>query len=210
MCLEVLGGDDPTLIDTLPNLITQITDSGGHGGIAACDMSNVPAGIAYSQSGNVVTVTSNGQCVPAPDLTNTNLCSAPKQTTASGVSLLGSNTVTTSKIEGLKINIPGPPDPIKGIVDASANVKHCTMNAASEAANLVVNSDLCFDITSAITGLLAGLPVDMTPPVKYFTAGTYKSETVADCFTTEATTVSDAFTGEIWVRKNGVFEKINN
>ncbi len=212
----VLGGsfgNEPKFIDTLPNLINQIENSGGNGNIAACDTSKIPAGIAYTQSGTVVTVTTKGQCVPAPDISNTNICQAPKQTTASGISLLGSNTVTSSKIEGLKINIPGLPDPIKGIVDASANVKHCTINAPAETASLVVNSDLCFDITSAITELLAGFPVDgiaMTPPVKYFTAGTYTSQIVADCFATDATTISDAFSGDVWIRQDGSFVKVNN
>ena len=67
-----------------------MTNSGGNGNIAACDTSTVPTGIVYSQSGSVVTVTSNGQCIPA-DLT-TNICQVPQQTTASGISMLSSNT----------------------------------------------------------------------------------------------------------------------
>ncbi len=206
-----IWGDQPTYIDTLANLIAHIDSLGGNGSVAACDTSKTPAGITYSQSGNVVTVTSSGQCVAAPDLANTNLCSVPRQTTASGISLLGSNTVTSSRLEGLTINIPGLPDPIKGI-DASANVKHCTINVAADTANLIVNSDLCFDITTTVTNLLAGFPVDgiaLTPPVKYYTAGTYTSNIVDDCFATDATTVSDAFTGEMWVRQNGEYVKID-
>jgi hypothetical protein len=43
----VLGGpwgNNPTLIAALPDLIVQITDSGGNGSIPACNTANVPAG----------------------------------------------------------------------------------------------------------------------------------------------------------------------
>lgn len=210
----VLGGpwgDNPTLVDTLANLINQVNNSGSNGGIAACDTTDTISGVSYSQSGNVVTVTTNGQCVLAPDLSKTNLCQIPKQTAASGVSLLGSNTVTASSIEGLSTSIPGLPNPFNAIVDAAANVKHCTRNAPAATANLVVNSDLCLDITAPITETLAGLPVTgivLTPPVKYYTKGTYTNQNVADCFATDATTISDAFTGEAWVNQDGSFVKV--
>ncbi len=212
----VLGGiwgNNPTLIDNLPNLIGQIANSGGNGNIAACDTTNVPAGITYSQSGNVISATSNGQCVLLPDLTNTNICQVPQQTTASGISLLSSNTVTSSRMEGLTTSVPGLPNPFQAIVDATANVKHCTINAPTEAVSLVVNSDLCFDITSPLSALLADFTLEgivVTPPVNYFFTGTYASQAVADCFATDATTISDAFTGEIWTNQNGSFVKIDN
>lgn len=212
----VLGGpwgNNPTVIDTLASLISQIENSGGSGGVAACDTANVLAGVTYSQSGNVVTVTSNGHCVAAPDLTKTNLCQVPKQTTASGISLLASNTITSSSIVGLSTSIPGLPNPFQAIVDAAANVKHCTMNAPAETANLVVNSDLCLDITAAITETIGSLPIDgivMTPPVNYFTKGTYTSQSVPDCFATDATTISDALTGEVWINQGGGFIKVGS
>ncbi len=213
--IYVLGGvwgNNPTFIDNLSNLISQIGNSGGNGNIAACDTTNTPAGIVYSQSGNVISVSSNGQCVLAPELTNTNICQVPQQTTASGISSLSSNTITSSKIEGLTTSTPGLPNPFQAIVDATANVKHCTINATPEDASLVVNSDLCFDITSAITPLLAGFPIEgivVTPPIQYSATGTNTSQIVADCFATDATTISDAFSGETWINQNGVFVKTN-
>lgn len=210
----VLGGpwgNTPTLIDALPNLISQIESSGGTGDIAACDTSNVPTGFTYSQSGNVVSVTTNGRCISAPDLTN--LCQVPQQTTASGVSLLGSNTITSSSIEGLTTSIPGLPNPFQAIIDAAANVKHCTMNAPAETANLVVNSDICLDITTTFTESLGGLPVDgivIKPPVNYLTKGTSTNQSVSDCFATDAATISDAFTGEVWINQDGSFVKVGS
>lgn len=200
-------GNNPTQIDTLANLITQVDNSGSNGSIAACDTTDAISGVFYSQSGNVVTVTSNGQCVLAPDLTKTNLCQIPQQTAASGISLLGSNTVTSSSITGLEV----PGFSLLNLVDAAANVKHCTKNAPAATANLVVNSDLCLDITAPITETLAGLAIPgitLNPPVKYFTTGTYTSKIVDDCFTTDATTIIDAFTGEAWVNQGGSFVKV--
>ena len=213
--IYVLGGvwgSNPTFIDNLSNLINQIGNSGGDGNIAACDTTNTPAGIFYSQSGNVISVSSNGQCIIAPALTNTNICKVPQQTAASGISVLSSNTVTSSKMEGLTTSTPGLPNPVQTIVDATANVKHCTINATTEAASLVVNSDLCFDITSAITPLLAGFPLEgivVAPPIKYSATGTNTSQIVDDCFATDATTISDAFSGETWTNQNGSFVKKN-
>ncbi len=214
----VLGGpwgDTPTLVETLPNLVNLVQNSGG-GGISACNTANVPSGINYSQSGNVVTVTTNGQCVPAPDTTdpsNSNLCVIPQQTQASGISVLSSNTVTSSRLDGITVAIPGLPNPFLAIVDSNASVKHCTINAAADTAKLIVNSDLCFDITETISGLLADFPIDgiqVTPPVTYTSAGTYASQVVPDCFATDATTVTDAFTGEFWINQNGNFVPVAN
>lgn len=204
-------GSSPTVIDTLSNLITYINNTGGSSTIAACDTSNALPGFSYSQSGNVVTVTTNGSCITAPELSNTNLCKIPEQTAVSGISLLGSNNVTSSSIEGISTSIPGLPNPFQAIVDATASVKHCTINAPAESANLVVNSDLCLDITASLTGTLSSLPIEgivITPPVKYYTRGTYTNQTVADCFATDATTITDAFTGEVWVNQDGSFVKV--
>lgn len=215
----VLGGpwgNTPTLIETLPNLVGLVQSSGGDGGISACNTVNVPDGISYSQSGNVVTVTTNGQCVPAPnvtDPTNSNLCVAPQQTTASGISVLSSNTVTASSLNGITITTPGLPNTFQAIVDATASVKHCTVNAATDTANLIVNSDLCFDVTEEISGLLNSFPIDgiqVTPPITYTSAGTYSSQIVPDCFATDAATITDAFTGEVWIKQNGNFVKVAN
>lgn len=206
----VLGGpwgNNPAVIDTLSNLVNQINSSGGDVSIAACDTTDAVSGVFYSQSGNVVTVTSNGQCIPAPDLSKANLCNVPQQTVASGISVLGSNTTTSSSISGLEI----PGFNLLDFVNSAANVKHCTRNAPAETANLVVNSDLCLDITASITETLGNLPIPgiaLNPPVAYHTKGTYTNTIVADCFATDATTISDAVTGEAWVNQGGKFVQV--
>lgn len=203
-------GNNPVLIDSLSNLIAQINNSGGNGNIAGCDTTNTIPGVTYSQSGNVITVTSNGQCVTAPDQNGsaTNLCPIPKQTTPTGVSILSTNTVTRSEISGITASIPGILDPFLSLISTSSNVKHCTRNAPNENTNIIVNSDLCFDITaqlSAFIGTIDGIIVN--PPITLSTAGTYTSQVISDCFATDAATITDAVTGELWVKENGNFVK---
>ena len=201
-------GNNPTLIDSLSNLIAQINNSGGNGNIASCDTTNTIPGITYSQSGNVITVTSNGQCVTAPDQNATNLCPIPPQTAPTGISILSTNTVTRSEIGGITASIPGILDPFLNLISASSNAKHCTRNAPNENTNLIVNSDLCFDITTQLSALIGAIDgITVTPPITLSTAGTYTSQVVSDCFTTDAATITDAVTGEFWVKENGSFVK---
>ncbi|MBK7352766.1 MAG: hypothetical protein IPI97_07645 [Nitrosomonas sp.] len=201
-------GSNPTLIDSLSSLIAQINNSGGNGNIASCDTTNTIPGITYSQSGNVITVTSNGQCVTAPDQNATNLCPIPKQTTPTGVSILSTNTVTRSNISGITASIPGLLDPFLSLISTSSNAKHCTRNAPNENTNIIVNSDLCFDITAQLSDLIGAIDgITVSPPITLSTAGTYTSQVVPDCFSTDATTITDAVTGEFWVKENGSFVK---
>ena len=74
----VLGGpygSTPTRVAGLQELIAQIIDSGGNTSIPACDTSGAPAGLTYTQSGNVVNISTGGACVALPN--NNNFCSTP-------------------------------------------------------------------------------------------------------------------------------------
>jgi hypothetical protein len=208
----VLGGpwgNNPTFIDSLPNMINHIANSGGNGSIPACNTTNVPAGLVYTQSGNVVNVTTNGQCIPLP--TNSNLCEPPRQAAATGISLLTTSNVTSSEIKGITMSIPGIPNPFQSLANDFSNIKHCTMNAPAESTNLTIHSDVCYDMTSALQGQLGSIPgVTINPPITMATKNTVTSQTVADCFATDAGSISDAFTNEVWVKQNGSFVKVNN
>ncbi|MFZ1853037.1 MAG: hypothetical protein WAU15_12635 [Nitrosomonas sp.] len=203
----VLGGhfgNAPQKIDTLAALIMQVDNSGGNTGVPGCDVTQIPGGITASQSGNVVTVTTNGKCIPMPQ--DANICKFSQQPTATNISVLGTNSVTHSQITG--ISISSGPNIIQQIVDGmAANVKICTINAPAGSEKLTVNSDLCFDITSAVEGL--GIPgVTISPPVQYFMKGTFAAQTVADCFKTDASVITNAVTGETWTQQNGQLIKI--
>lgn len=205
----VLGGpwgNNPAFIDTLPNLISHIANSGGSSNIPACNTANVPAGLVFTQSGNVVNITTNGQCIPLP--TNNNLCETPQQASATGISLLTTTNVIESKIGGITIDIPGIPNPFQSFADDFSNSKHCTINAPAESANLIINSDVCYDMTSIFEGQFQGIPgITINPPITMATKDTVTSQTVADCFATDAESIYDAFTHEVWIKQNGTFVK---
>lgn len=205
----VLGGPwggSPTRIDSLASLITQIANSGGNGNVPACNAANIPAGLVYTQNGNVVNVTTNGQCIPLPS--NNNLCQAPAQNAATGISVLSSTSVTSSKFAGVTISIPGIPNPFESFGNQFSNSKYCTINAPAEGINLTVNSDVCFDMTTQFEGQFEGIPgVVVTPPITMATKSSTTSQQVGDCFTTDADTVFDALTNELWIKQDGQFVK---
>ncbi|WP_297326089.1 hypothetical protein, partial [Nitrosomonas sp.] len=136
-------GDTPTLIDTLPNLVALA--GSGNSSIPACNTANAPAGMHYTQNGNVVNITTDG-CIPLP--TSNNVCQAPQQTAETGISVLTSSNVTSSAILGITIDIPNIPNPFESFANNFSNSKHCTVNVPAEGANLIINSDVCYDMTA--------------------------------------------------------------
>ncbi len=200
----VLGGpwgQNPTFIDSVPNLITQIAVSGGNGSIPGCNTANSPSGMKFTQNGNVIHITTNGQCIPLPE--NTNFCVLPAPSAPTGVSLLRSANITSSEIKGVAMEIPG-------VLDSSvfADNNQCTINVSTEAIDQIESKDICLDITEQVSPFSALLELD--PPVTIAFVGTTTNQIVPDCFATNAATVSDAFTGESWKRgADGSFIQID-
>lgn len=202
-------GNNPTFISTLPNAITQINNSGGNTGIPACNNANVPAGLVYTQNGNVVNVTTNGQCIPMP--TSNNLCTPPQQTTATGISVLTNTSVSSSEIKGITISIPNIPNPFQDLANNFSNSKHCTINVPAEGANLIINSDVCYDMTEAFGTQIPSIPgITVTPPITFAIKDTTTNQIVADCFATDATSIFDTVTNRFWIKENGTFVEVSN
>ncbi len=205
----VLGGpwgtDSPTFIDTIPNLTAQVLSSGGNGNVPGCDTSDIPAGMVVTQNGNVVNITTNGECIVVPNLENNNFCGVPAQPAATGVSVLSSTTVNTFKMTGIEISAPGIPNPSESAAASIANSKFCEINAPAELTNQIVNSDICFDMTDQFGALSdSGIPgITITPPITTKFVATATNQVVSDCFTSDATVISDSVTGETWVRDAG-------
>lgn len=201
-------GNNPTYIDSLASMISLIQSSGGNGEIAACDTTNIPDGFSYSQSGDVVTVSTNGQCISIPTDT-TNFCETPLQPSATGISVLSTSDVTSSEWSGITLSIPVDPSTF-----FNGSFKSCTINAPDEQTNLVVNTDICLDVTTQLEGSLSDLVsqgyATINPPITYAFKSTYTSKIVADCFATDADSVYDAFTNEVWIKQNGDFVEIPN
>lgn len=201
----VLGGPwtEPTYIDSLANIVSTIEGAGGSSSIAACDTTSIPQGLSYSQSGNVVTVTTNGQCITIPE--NSNICEVPEEkASVTGISVISSTSVTSSSYTGITINVPS--DLINLDTLLSGNSSVCTINAPADFSNITVNSDICVDVTNQL-GALGDLGsfVSINPPVTFSSSSTLTNQVVADCFATEAAIIVDAVTDQTWINQNGTF-----
>ncbi|MCC8997558.1 MAG: hypothetical protein LM517_11060 [Nitrosomonas sp.] len=202
-------GNNPQRVDSLASMITTVDNSGTYTGIPGCDTTKMPAGFTATQSGNVVTVTTNGQCIAMPTDDSGNVCDAPPQPTATGISTLGENTINQSEVKGVQVPSGPNANVLQQFVDATAKIKTCTINADQESANLIINADICLDITSAIQDLASSIPgITITPPVTYHMKSTATNQVVSDCFATDASFIDNAFTGESWVKENGTFVKV--
>lgn len=202
--IYVLGGEfgsEPLYVNTLASLLTQANAT-------ACSTGEAPAGISYSQSGDTVNVSTNGKCVKPPV---SGICNAPTPTQATGVSVLGNTTVSSFAMGGFNILLPGFPNPFESAGRGIANAKSCIRNAPAQGfSNLTINLDVCYDLTEQLGSLIQTIPgvVEVNPPITMTYKGQVVNQVVTDCFATDATTVVDALTNEVWVKQNGSFVKI--
>jgi hypothetical protein len=196
----VLGGpfgNEPVFISSSAGLVADIAGSGGNGDIPACNTANIPEGFVYRQSGNVIEITTNGQCIKLPR--DTNLCEPPGQPepgepVATGISVLTKTEVLASEWRGVQSSIPLS---FLGTQPGSSAV--CILNTPTEEQiDLIINSDICLDVTEEMQEQLAAIPgVTVTPPIGQATKMTVTSTRVADCLQTDAETIYDMYTNEI-------------
>ncbi|SES88628.1 hypothetical protein SAMN05216326_10619 [Nitrosomonas marina] len=198
------GADSPTFIATLPSLLSQIQGTGGNGSVPACDSTaELPQGMVITQNGNVVNITTNGQCIVLPNSPeNTNFCEplAPPQPT--GISVLSTVNTTSFQTTGITIDLPGFPNPLDTFAQDTSS---CIINAQEDADNLVVNSNICFDVTNQFSSLPSVPGISINPPITVSTVSSSTSQRVPDCFATAASFITDAYTGETWINVNGSF-----
>lgn len=163
--------------------------------------------VSYSQSGNIVTVSTVGECIEAAPATH--FCEVPVQSTPTDISVLSTGSITSSEWGGLSLNTP-----IDTFDLLDVSLKTCTMNAPAEQIELVVNMDLCFDMTAQVESLLSEQDMQgaatIDPPVSLSYKSTYSHQVVTDCFATEAERIYDAFTDEVWIKQNEDFVKVSN
>lgn len=200
----VLGGpygSNPSRVAGLTELIAQIIESGGNSSIPACNTSNAPPGLSYTQSGSVVNISTGGTCVV---LSSNNLCATPQQPTETGISVLATSTVNSLSFGGISTGSLGF-NPLQSFADGFANSKHCTVHVPADTANLIINSNVCFDMTAQSSGF-EGIPgITITPPVTMNLNTTSTNVVVADCFATDAASIYNTVTGESWINDEGTF-----
>jgi hypothetical protein len=183
---------------------TTVTSTG------SCSSTAAPAGMNYSQSGNTITVTTTG-CIAVP---TAGMCtpSAPPQ--ATGINVLVTSAVQSFQMSGIAFNIPGIPNPFDAIGSAYAGGKTCMQNAPSDFGNLNISYNVCYDISSQMASSVAQMQstgmISVSNPITIAAQGTSTMQTVADCATSGADSITDAFTGKVSVKQaNGSYLVIN-
>jgi hypothetical protein len=172
---------------------------------SACSSSKTPAGQNYSQEGNTITVTTTG-CIPLP---LEGLCTATLAQ-ATGINVLVTNSSSSAQFSGLTFNMPGMSNPLDSLAATYSSTKTCMQNAPANIAALSINYQVCYDVTAQLGSSLDMLKtsgmVTVTPPVTIAAQGKSTMQTVPDCRTTDADTISDAFTGQVWSKQaNGSY-----
>ncbi len=134
----VLGGpwgtSSPVLIDSVSDLLSQISDSKGNIKIPGCDASEIPLGIVHTFNNNIINLSTNGQCIPFPEELKENFCkvtAAPLELT--DLSVLTNIGTTFSQIQGVTVSEPigvGVPDrdgnllkPPQSVINAVSTAK---------------------------------------------------------------------------------------
>ncbi len=167
--------------------------------VASCSTTSAPAGFNYAQSGNTITVTTNG-CVALP---TTGICN-PTAAQATGVNVLVTQNTQSFKLTGIAMNIPGVPNPFDAMASALGVSSSCIRNAPAGYSSLTVNSNVCYDITQQMGPALAASQspyITVTTPITMSMQGTTTMQTVADCLTTGAMVITDALTGTTLVKQ---------
>lgn len=169
-----------------------------------CDTANAPSGIAYNQVGNNLTITTNGQCITFPVQ---DIC-LPKLPFSGGESVLKTMDIQSYTLSGINFVNPAMAKLFEPQIKTYGNIKTCVKNAPLDFSNLNISVEGCFDVTDRVKDFpsISGL-VKVSPPVSMQILGNISSATIADCFSTDATIITDALTHEVWDKKGGTFVK---
>ncbi|NOQ16524.1 MAG: hypothetical protein GQ581_05655 [Methyloprofundus sp.] len=209
-------GPEPVLVGQSDAVVALLqSQAGSTGGIEeVCNTGSVPSGYSYSRDGNIITVTTNGQCVVIPE--DLNLCEATPEVDGSGVRVVtGLNVLTQINVDsynfsGLEFNSPGMDNPLESMAENIANSGACIINAPADFTNMTINADICFDVTSQFDSL-SSIPgvLTITPPVTTSFVSTSVITTVPNCFDTGAVSITDIVTEQSWILINGSYVQIN-
>jgi len=176
---------------------------------------DTPTGLIITQSGNVITITTNGQCIKLPEYTDyCGIFDQPSsddfQPELTGISVLTRSDTTLFKITGIESDLPG-------ILDSFNTVEQdffsCLINYPSDAASSlsetqIYNTDVCYDVTDSYLSFSDIPGITVNPPVTNTIVSTTSVQIVSDCFATNADSIFDHFTNESWTRgADGTFVK---
>lgn len=201
-------GNTPFYVDQTDSVIALLIsqlDNINNGKNAVCNTEDIPSSLEYRQEGDTTHITTNGQCVVLPENRSPCDIAAEKdsndQPVATGVHVLSQTSVANFEVRG--IEIPG----FDSLIEQTATQTTCVIHAPAELTNHTVHLDICVDITNQLDdfGSLPGI----NPPVTTLFTGTATINKVDDCFNTDAGSITNVVTDEIWLNQNGTFIKSN-
>lgn len=209
-------GSSPQTVGSVADLLREVSGGGGgsgsNGNVDACNGAAMPPGFSYHQSGNTVTITTNGQCIKLPE--DTDLCESNEPGVA-GLSVLTEIDNTQSDWRGIRFN-----DAVIGKMFLSGfagNTSICTENAPADTKNLIIHQDICLDMTETLEKsalededgellrMVHNKEIEVNPPITLATKSTIRHKQVPDCSQTDATIIYDHFTGKTRLNSSGSF-----
>lgn len=203
-------GNSPLYIDQTDHIINMLNQQLGKQA-AVCNSNNIPKGFKYTREGDITRVTTQeGQCIELPD-TQT-ICEPLPATTETGqviptqIHALSQNSISDLTLTGVDIALPGLPSIPDALKQELVNDQHCTIHAPSNFLQHQVHIDVCMDLTNQL-GQFATYP-GITPPVTMSFQGETRANKVDNCFKTDASTVTNLVTGQLWVNQNGIFVEV--
>ncbi|WP_090332860.1 hypothetical protein [Nitrosomonas sp. Nm51] len=123
-----------------------------------------------------------------------------------GISVLSTVEVNSFQTTGITIDSPDFPNPLASFMQ---NLSSCIVDAPADLINLVVNTDICYDLTGQLSGFPSGFGITINPPVTVSTVSSSINRQVADCFATDAAVINNPVTGEVWVNVDGSFVPVS-
>lgn len=207
-------GNTPFYIDQIESvfvLLNSQLDGGNADQTALCNNNGIPEGFIYTRDGDITTVSTQGQCIELPD-TQT-ICepfpdaTEDGQAIATGIHALSENFISEFELTGVDVVIPGIPDIGELLQQEIIDDQQCTIHVPAEFIQHQVNTDICMDLTDQL-GQFASFP-GITPPVTLSFSGNTNATRVDDCFKTNASTIVDLVTGELWINQNGSFVEVS-
>jgi hypothetical protein len=210
-------GNSPVVVGSLVDLMKQVNAStgggntgGNNGNFKACEQADMPTGMTYTQNGNVITVTTNGQCIPVP--TEQDYCDGIEENYTPQITNISIFTKSnhTTNLKGLTYSSAFE-SLIKPALESAAGGSSCMIHVPEELKNnlFTVNMDVCYDMTSLYKDLpsVPGL-LTVDPSVTFAIKGTSTMQQVSDCFTTGADHIYNLVTKEAWFKEGSGYKKL--
>ncbi len=192
-------GAVPVLFGNVPDFLKQINSTNS----TYCDQNLAPEGFSFQQVGNVIKVSTNGQC---PRLTARPVCTPSAN--EPGVSVLSSTDIRNFTLDGISFTNPAIGSLVQPAIQKAGKTNTCIINAPKSLLTQTIDMDVCVDVSDKLSDFsnLSSFFI-AKPPITMKIQGGVVNLPTDDCFKTDSTYIINALTKESWNNVNGVFIK---